>query len=263
VPALIRILEGPDAGMEVRVYAQEVRIGRGVGCTLVLRDEQFNGQLRVTFERNTYWVKNETDEVGYSKAKNSPPEEFPPNDKRIWYHEQTVQVTARTLLQLAIVTEDEGEDELAAAIVRRTQTPEDVRRKRNRLYLFVTLAAAPLAVFLFLQPADAPDTPAETPTSVARQFEDVSDGLRATERDPKYGRSATLAGTLLRNARLNEVSGRRERAYTEYQLARDELARALGDLPTSPPSGGGGPDDRIRVAHAFAAGRVVALTPPR
>lgn len=277
MPARIQVLAGPDKGTETTVATREVRIGRG-NCNFQLHDDQINGQLRVNFEGATYRVANETEldaywmtldpDTGHRKLAGH----LKANATAIWRDGYLLQPSANTILQLTVEhaagpprgADDEGDEEEVA--VTRGRTPEEEKKARDRMYLLVTLLCAPVAIFLFLQPSQrGGGPPGATPAQVSQRFDKVSQDLDQDElkRHRAYGRSVVLARAHLRDARLDEVSDRPQAAYDKYRMARDELDRALGDLPSDNAKATADPADPavpvLRAARDFIAERLVAL----
>ncbi len=242
MPARIRIVKGPDQGSETVLTTGEVRIGRGAGCQFVVSDEMFNGQLRVFFQGATYWVSNETESKAYVIALNPltrkyEATDFPSGSKRVWDHEYQIQPTANTVLALTVEEAPEGsteddDDDSGRVVVTRTRTPAEEKKARDRLYMIIAGLCAPLAVLLFLQPSADSGPSVETPMQVSKRFDRVIEELAKLKSHPRHGRSVAMAGGLIRDARLDEISDRPIAAASGYQQARDELDRALGDRPT-------------------------------
>ncbi len=242
--ARIKVVSGPDEGLQVVFGVAEVRIGRGAGFNVPLTDDGLNGQLRVWFEKGTYVVRNELQNPGYFL----PPEgsegyeEFHPREQRVWFHGNRVQPTQSTVLELTIedgVKIPDGKIEI-------TKGTDSAAAKKSRdsinLIVSIVLIVAAAALFL-IDPG-----PADPATSGASRvtYKMVDDALteeaesKDVRRDPVAVQTVRAVQHFIREGRFLEVYNRPEQAYRQYEGARDELNRALGA-----PESGTGPSKRL------------------
>lgn len=277
MPARISIIEGPDKGAQTVLKTGEVSIGRGAGCQFVVKDEAFDGQLRVYFENGTYWAMNRTEQAvlvwtDNRHAGGQTYSELAPGGRQVWHSGDTIQMTERTYVQLTVEAADEDADDDdtpggGPVVVTRQRTPEEEKKARDRFRLVTTALCGTVAVVLFMQPAADEGPVVQTRGQVSKKFDEVTADLEALQDNAKYRRSAKIARDLLRDARLDEGCDRGAAAYDEYTQARDELDRAIGDRPTDdrrddPPPVAADADPALKALQAareFATERLVVL----
>jgi hypothetical protein len=94
----IIIEKGPDQGKALQLDARaEMRIGRGPGNHLMVQDPTWQGALRVSFSQGVCKVTNQTPTTIYLGGK-----VFPPGEQRTWFHGESLQPTAQSLLVLYV-----------------------------------------------------------------------------------------------------------------------------------------------------------------
>ena len=94
----IIVEKGPDQGKALELDARaEMRIGRGPGNHLMIQDPTWQGALRVSFSQGVCKVTNQTPTTIYLGGKI-----FPPGERRAWFHGESLQPTAQSLLVLYV-----------------------------------------------------------------------------------------------------------------------------------------------------------------
>lgn len=261
--ARIKVVSGPDEGLEVVFGVAEVRIGRGAGFNVPLTDDGLNGQLRVWFEKGTYVVRNELQTPGYVL----PPEgsegyeEFHPQEQRVWFHGNRVQPTQTTVLELTIedgIKIPDGKIEITRATDSAT-----TKKSRDKVNMIVSIVLIVAAAGLFLVDSDPGDAANAGASKVP--YKAVEEKLTAeSEKNDREGASQTARAVLsyIKEARFQEAYNRPKVAYQKYEAARDELNRTLGTpdvgfsrkLPESTV-------EALETARTYVNDRLVRLTP--
>lgn len=264
--ARIKIVSGPDEGLEVAFGVAEVRIGRGAGFNVPLTDDALTGQLRVWFEKGTYVVRSELQSPGYFL----PPEgvegydEFHPGEQKVWFHGSRVQPTQSTVLTLTIedgVRIPDGKIEITRPTD--TTTNKKSRDQANIIIIGVLLLAA---VGLFLIPSDIDGPVKDGPISyksVEEKLDAESKPAKKTQDERAY-RTVRAVHDHLKEARFLELYRRPGAAYRRYGYARDELNRALGGTDENAELPRPMPEDTVialREARAYVNDRLVKLAP--
>jgi hypothetical protein len=209
----IVVEKGPDQGKAMALDTRaEMRIGRGPGNHLMVQDPAWQGSLRVSFNQGVCKVTNQTPTTIYLGGKT-----FPPGEQRAWFHGESLQPTAQTLLMLYV--EDAGKtatDSKAAS------------KKRKTLQLAIILMCLPVAALAFFSPT--PDGPQEprTPEQMRQQFELLESQLQELQKSPDGGEAARRIMARLREARFEQLREHPARAFRMYHQVREEVDAELG-----------------------------------
>ncbi|HEY7314775.1 MAG TPA: hypothetical protein VH643_35835 [Gemmataceae bacterium] len=216
----IVVAKGPDQGKSCPLDARgETRIGRGPGNHLMVQDPAWQGSLRVSFSQGVCKVSNQTPTTIYLGGK-----PFPPGEQRPWFHGESLQPTAQTLLVLSV------EDAAKAGAEGKAGAAQ-----RKKIQLAIILLCLPVAALLFLTPTSTPPGVEEARTpeqaqSVSRKLETELQELQAR------ADSAEIAAkilALLKEARFEQVRAHPAQAFKLYHRLRQEVETDLG-TPVDP-----------------------------
>lgn len=263
--ARIRVVEGPDEGLEITLGSAEVRIGRGAAANVALTDQNVMGALRVWFDGTQYMASNHIESTTGTPAELRAETEdggdfvLEPRGSGPWFAGFRIWLTGQTCLVLTtepdlVVTDGKFE-------VSRGKSSKAAKKQKDRLTLLAILILFPAAAFVFLQePGQQASDRSEQESG--DQYRRVEGRLRKAHEEVRNDRAARPAGVvlgLLRDARFAEVSGRRGEAAERYVAAREELNRVLGAPDAVPPTVAGSADLAAALAEAreYVADRLV------
>lgn len=208
----IVVEKGPDKGQSILLDARtEVRIGRGPGNHLMVQDPAWQGTLRVSFSQGVCKVTNQTPTTIYLGEKT-----FAPGEKRAWFHGESLQPTAQTLLILYI---DDPSKAAAAA---------GPSRSRKMIQLAVILLCLPVAVILLLLPSTPDADQARTPEAMQKEYRRLEGRLQELQEEANGGEAAGRVLTLLKEARFEQLRKHPTRAFVLYHRVREEVEADLG-----------------------------------
>jgi hypothetical protein len=214
----IVIEKGPDQGKVLELDARaEMRIGRGPGNHLMVQDPAWQGALRVAFSQGVCKVTNQTPTTIYLGGKT-----FPPGEQRAWFHGESLQPTAQSLLVLYI------EDASKAAPGAKSGSSS-----RKTMQITVISLCVLAAVLLFLAPKPEGADEARTPEQLNKEYLRLESKLRELRGQAQAGDVADRVWTRIREARFEQQRGRPTEAYRLYQRARAEVDTDLG-TPVNP-----------------------------
>jgi hypothetical protein len=209
----VRIIvdKGPDKGKSLQLDGRaEVRIGRGPGNHLMVQDPDWQGALRVSFSQGVCKVTNQTSTTIYLGGKT-----FAPGEQRAWFHSESLQPTAQTLLVLYV--EDAGKAD--------SEAPSSKSRKRAQTVII--LLCLPLAGVLFFLPSDPSGDDRRGPEESQKEYLRLVQRLQALEKTAD-GEAAGRVLTLLKEARLEQQRRHAARAFAGYHRVRQEVELDLG-----------------------------------
>lgn len=212
----IVVEKGPDKGKSILLEARtEARIGRGPGNHLMVQDPAWQGTLRVAFSQGVCKVANQTPTTIYLGEKT-----FPPGEQRAWFHGESLQPTAQTLLMLYV--EDAGQAAVAA-------TPS---RSRKTMQLVIILLCLPLAAVLFLLPSSPDADHIRTPEQTQKEYQRLEGSLRGLQEEGGEEAAGRVL-TLLKEARFEQMRKHPAQAFARYHRVREEVETAL-NAPLNP-----------------------------
>lgn len=266
--ARIRVMEGPDEGLEITLGSAEVRIGRGAAANVALTDQNVMGALRVWFDGTQYMASNHIESTTGTPAELRAETEnggdfvLEPRGSGPWFAGFRIWLTGQTCLVLTIepdlvVTDGKFE-------VTRGQSKEKQKKQKDRLTMLAILvlfAAVGYVIYLDTQKTDQPSADRSEQES-GDQYRRVAARLRKAQeevRDDRAGRPAKVVSEMIRDARFAEVSGRRAEAAERYVAAREELNRVLGAPDSAPAAVAGSAELAAALAEAreFVADRLI------
>jgi hypothetical protein len=229
MPARIVVEEGPDKGRTFVISdrATEVRLGRGPGVTISFSDPSWQGTIRITPRKAGYVVTNDMAGTIYLGDG-----ELARGGERTWYHGETLQPTADTVLVLQIHRAESAAGP-AAKSVQETSAPADTQKARRLTYIAILIILAPIAVVAVLSPAEESDDPL-SPVEVRRQLFGVEKRLVEARNNPEVEALVRRILVDLREARFLEAWNRQGEAFVHYEKVRDELEAFLGQARATP-----------------------------
>jgi hypothetical protein len=241
----IVVERGPDQGKALVLDTRaEMRIGRGPGNHLMVQDPAWQGALRVSFKQGVCKVTNQTPTTIYLGGKT-----FPPGEQRAWFHGESLQPTAQSLLVLYV------EDANKAAAEAKTTSGS-----KKTMQLAVILICLPVAAFLFFAPA--PQNPDEPLTA-----DQLNQGYQRLETRLQELRGHTVSGeaigrilTLMKEARFEQQRGHLSQAYWLYVRVREEVETDLG-TPINPRVVPEEVADVLRRVRVFVNQQLLELAP--
>jgi hypothetical protein len=212
----VRILieKGPDQGKELELDARaEMRIGRGPGNHLMVQDPTWQGALRVSFSQGVCKVTNQTTTTIYLGGKI-----FPPDEQRAWFHGESLQPTAQSLLVLYV--EDSA------------KLPGDAKKgssSKKAVQLTVISLCVLVAGLLSIAPT-APSGAEElrTPEQKQRAYQRLETQLQELQEQADGTGMAKRVLRLLREARFEQVRAHPAQAFKLYHRVREEVETDLG-----------------------------------
>lgn len=207
----IVIDKGPDKGKSLLLDARaEMRIGRGPGNHLAVQDPAWQGMLRVSFSQGVCKVVNQTPTTIYLGGKT-----FAPGDQRAWFHGESLQPTAQSLLILYI------EDTVSAGAA-------EAPPAKKRLQLAIILICLPLAGLLFVLPSTPSADGPRSPEDQQKEYSRLVERLRILQEDADGGEAAARVLTLLKEARLQQLRKHPSQAFALYHRVRAEAESGIG-----------------------------------
>lgn len=213
----IVIENGPDKGKSLVLDARaDVRIGRGPGNHLMVQDPAWQGTLRVSISQGVCKVTNQTPTTMYLGEK-----PFTPGEQRAWFHGESLQPTAQTLLVLYI------DDQTKAADSRPSGS-------RKTMQLIVILMCLPLAAVLFLLPSGPGPEQPRTPEEMQKGYRNLETKLTELQND-EGGEVARSVVALLKEARFQQLRKHSAQAFVGYHRVRAEVESALEESDGSRP----------------------------
>lgn len=203
----IVVEKGPDKGKSILLETRaEVRIGRGPGNHLMMQDPAWQGTLRVVFAQGVCKVTNQTSTTVYLGEKT-----FTPGEQRPWFHGESLQPTAQTLLVLYVDDANKSE------------TAEGSSQARKRMQLAIVLVCLPVAVVLFLLPSGPDANQARTPEAVQKEYRRLEGRLQELHEEADGGEAAGRVLALLKEARFEQQRKHPARAFALYHRVREEI----------------------------------------
>jgi hypothetical protein len=214
----IVVENGPDKGKSLVLDARaDVRIGRGPGNHLMVQDPAWQGTLRVSINQGVCKVTNQSPTTMYLGEKT-----FTPGEQRAWFHGESLQPTAQTLLVLYI------DDPTKAAATRPSKS-------RKTLQLIVILVCLPLAAVLFLLPTDPGTEQPRTPEEMQQEYRRLETKLGELQDDAEGGEAAKKVVALLKEARFQQTRKHPAQAFVCYHRVRAEVESTLDESGSSRP----------------------------
>ena len=214
----IVVEKGPDQGKELQLDTRaEMRIGRGPGNHLTVLDPAWQGALRVAFSQGVCKVTNQTTTTIYLGGKT-----FPPGEQRAWFHGESLQPTAQSLLVLYV--EDAGKT---------ASKPKTGGPARKTMQMTVILLCLLVAVFVYFMPAQQGAEEPRTPEQMDREYQRLVTRLQELSEQADGGEMAGRTLTRLKEARFEQKRNHRLQAFKLYQRARQEVDADLG-TPITP-----------------------------
>jgi hypothetical protein len=216
----IIIEKGPDKGKALQLDARaEMRIGRGPGNHLMVQDPTWQGSLRVSFIQGVCKVTNQTPTTIYLGGKI-----FPPGEQRAWFHGESLQPTAQSLLVLYV--------ENAARVAGEAKRGGGSRKAMQLTVIFLCVLVAGL---LSIAPTAPPGTEElRTPEQKQRAYQRLEAQLQELQERAEIRGMANRVLTLLREARFEQVRAHPAQAFKLYHRIRAEVETDLG-TPEHPP----------------------------
>jgi hypothetical protein len=212
----VRILieKGPDQGKALQLDARaEMRIGRGPGNHLMVKDPTWQGAVRVSFSQGVCKVTNQTPTTIYLGSKI-----FPPGEQRTWFHGESLQPTAQSLLVLYV----EGAANLAGEAKRGSGS-------RKAMQLTVIFLCVLVAGLLSIAPAAPPGAEElRTPEQKQRAYQRLEAELQELQEQADGTGMAKRVLRLLREARFEQVRAHPAQAFKLYHRIREEVETDLG-----------------------------------
>ena len=206
----IVIEKGPDKGKSLVLDARaEMRIGRGPGNHLMVQDPAWQGALRVSFRQGVCKVANQTPTTIYLGGK-----ALGPSEQRAWFHGESVQPTAQTLLVLYV------EDPSQAGVKTKAASAAS-----KTMQLVIILVCLPAAGLLFFAPGPPGDEGPQTPEQRQREYQRLETQLQERADSAE---AAKRVLTLLREARFEQVRAHPAQAFKLYHRVREEMEMDLG-----------------------------------
>jgi hypothetical protein len=215
----IVIEKGPDRGKSYALDTRaEMRIGRGPGNHLMVQDPAWQGALRVSFSQGVCKVTNQTPTTIYLGGKT-----FPPAEQRAWFHGESLQPTAQTLLVLYV------EDPSKAGAETKVGSAT-----RKTMQLTVILLCLPVAGLLFFAPTSPPSVEEpRTLEQMQREYQRLETQLQGLQERADGAEAAKRVLALLKEARFEQVRARAVQAFMLYHRVREEVETDLG-TPVQP-----------------------------
>jgi len=212
----VRILieKGPDQGKALELDARaEMRIGRGPGNHLMVQDPTWQGALRVSFSQGVCKVTNQTTTTIYLGGK-----VFPPGEQRAWFHGESLQPTAQSLLVLYV--------EDAARVAGEAKRGGGSRKAMQLTVIFLCVLVAGL---LSISPTAPPGTEElRTPEQKRRAYQRLETQLQEMQERADGTGMAKRVPILLREARFEQVRAHPAQAFKLYHRVREEMEMDLG-----------------------------------
>jgi hypothetical protein len=219
----IIIEKGPDQGKALQLDARaEMRIGRGPGNHLMVQDPTWQGALRLSFSQGVCKVTNQTPTTIYLGGK-----VFPPGEQRAWFHGESLQPTAQSLLVLYV--------EDAAKVAGGAKTPSRSRKAMQLTVIFLCVLAAGL---LSISPSSPPGgEELRTPEQKQRAYQRLETHLQELQERADCAQAAKRVLTWLREARFEQVRAHPAQAFKLYHRVRQEVETHLGtpEIPRALP----------------------------
>lgn len=216
----IVVAKGPDQGKSCPLDTRaETRIGRGPGNHLMLQDPEWQGSLRISFSQGVCKVSNQTPSTIYLGGK-----PFPSGEQRPWFHGESLQPTAQTLLILS------GEDADKAGVEGKAGAA-----RRKKIQLAVILLCVPVAALLFLMPTSTPPgvEEARTPEQVQLAYRKLETELQELQGRADSADIAAKVLAMLKDAHLEQVRAHPAQAFKLYHRLRGEVETDL-ETPVDP-----------------------------
>jgi hypothetical protein len=210
----VRIIvdKGPDKGKALELDGRaEKRIGRGPGNHLMVQDPGWQGTLRVSFSQGVCKVTNQTPTTIYLGGKT-----FAPGEQRAWFHSESLQPTAQTLLVLYVEDTD------------RESAPVGSSKSLKAIQLLVILLCLPVAGVLFFLPSDTTTDEQRGPEESQKEYHRLETRLQALQETADGGEEAARVLTLLKKARFEQLRKHSAQAFTLYHRVREEVELDLG-----------------------------------
>jgi hypothetical protein len=241
----IVVEKGPDQGKALVLDTRaEMRIGRGPGNHLMVQDPNWQGSLRVSFKQGVCKVTNQTPTTIYLGGKT-----FPPGEQRAWFHGESLQPTAQTLLVLYV------EDANKATAEKKTPSGS-----RKAMQLAIILLCLPVAALLFFAPSPQSTDEPLTADQRGTQYQRLERELQELRGNAAAGGAAGRILTLLKEARFEQQRGHVAQAYTLYLRVREEVETDLG-TPINPRAVPEEIADVLRRVRVFVNQQLLELAP--
>jgi hypothetical protein len=209
----IVIEKGPDQGKALQLDPRaELRVGRGPGNHLMVQDPAWQGTLRVAFSQGVCKVTNQTATTIYLGGKT-----FAPGEQRAWFHGESLQPTAQTLLVLYV-------DDDAKASTEAKQGSA----ARKTMQLTIILLCVPVAALLLFMPAPQETVAPQTPEQRSQEYQRLVSRLQELNGRADGGDMAGRILARLREARFEQQRAHPAQAFKLYQRAREEVEADLG-----------------------------------
>ncbi len=214
----IVIEKGPDQGKALVLDTRaEMRIGRGPGNHLMVQDPNWQGSLRVSFKQGVCKVTNQTPTTIYLGGKT-----FPPGEQRAWFHGESLQPSAQSLLVLYVEDANKATSETKAA-----------SGSRKTMQLAIILLCLPVAGLLFFAPSPQSADEPLTADQQNQEYQRLEARLQELRGHPVGGEAIGRILTLLKEARFEQQRGHPAQAYKLYLRVRGEVETDLG-TPINP-----------------------------
>ncbi len=222
MPAKINVVNGPDQGRTFHLNGPEVRIGRGPGNQVSLRDPSLAGTLRIECRNALYFVHNETGSAAYLDG-----QPFPSGERRPWYHNGRLQPTADTVMELEVVDSPAGVKGDGPVVESTQATGSTPKSKRTQMAIIAICAPLALAGFLMDSKESAGG---RSETDVRVLYERMESDLRDLSAKPgSGGRTATSALKHVHQGRIDEVRGAKGPAFNEYRRVVKDIDASLAN----------------------------------
>jgi hypothetical protein len=210
----IIIEKGPDQGKTLQLDARaEMRIGRAPGNHLMVQDPTWQGTLRVSFSQGVCKVTNQTPTTIYLGGKI-----FPPGEQRAWFHGESLQPTAQSLLVLYV--------ENAARVTGEAKRGGSSRKAMQITVIFLCVLVAGLLSIGPPAPPGAEEL--RTPEQKQRAYQRLETQLQELQERVDGTGMAKRVLTLLREARFEQVRANPAQAFKLYHRIREEVETNLG-----------------------------------
>ena len=206
----IEVVQGTDAGWSYVIQAREVRIGRGGGSHIRMRDPSWpDGNLHLINRQGGWLVVNRMPTGIFLDA-----QVLEHGQQATWYEGGLLQPTANTLLRL--VSHDDAVTGTQPVVI----LPPGTARKASQVwqYLFIAGCVA-ISVFLIMQPDRGP--------VAQRVATGRSTAFEAQSADPVLGPTVGHVRRLLDDASLYVKQNKPGEAFRCFDQARELLDRMV------------------------------------